>query len=229
MSGFRGFGTDTRKFLSELEGNNNRDWFQANKHRYEECVLEPALEFIAEMGPRLEEISPHFLAIPKRVGGSLMRVYRDTRFGHDKRPYKTNIGIQFRHEMGKDVHAPGYYLHIETTSCFFGAGMWHPDSDALPRIRQRIAEKPEAWERILKSSEFNDTYALGGATLKRPPRGYSDDTPHIEDIKRKDFIAACNFSVLEAGKANFAEAAAQTFSKATPLMAFLCDAVGVGF
>ena len=118
MSGFSGFGADTRRFLAELEGNNNRDWFQANKHRYDEFVLEPSLEFIAAMGPLLEEISPHFLAIPKRVGGSLMRVYRDTRFGHDKRPYKTNIGIQFRHEMGKDVHAPGYYLHIETASCF---------------------------------------------------------------------------------------------------------------
>ena len=229
MSGIEGFGAETMRFLAELEENNNRDWFKENKHRYDALVFSPAMEFISEMEPRLEHISPHFLAIPRRVGGSLMRVYRDTRFGRDKRPYKTNIGIQFRHEMGKDVHAPGYYLHIETSGCFLAAGMWHPDSDALSKIRQRIVEKPEAWEKILNSSSFNSVFQRGGDSLKRPPRGYSDDTPHIEDIKRKDFIASCSFPVAEAGKSGFPDKAAETFDKAEPLMAFLCAAVEVQF
>lgn len=107
--------------------------------------------------------------------------------------------------------------------------MWHPDSNALPKIRQRIVEKPAAWEKILKSSDFNGVYRLGGDALKRPPRGYSDDTPHIEDIKRKDFIASCSFPVAEAGKSGFPDMAAETFEKAEPLMAFLCAAVGVEF
>ena len=74
-----------------------------------------------------------------------MRVYRDTRFGKDKRPFKTNIGIQFRHEMGKDVHAPGYYLHIEPGDCFVGAGIWRPDAGTLGRIRDSIVENGDAW------------------------------------------------------------------------------------
>ena len=229
MSGFEGFGAETMRFLAELEENNDRDWFKENKHRYDALVFSPAMEFISEMGPRLEHISPHFLAIPKRVGGSLMRVYRDTRFGRDKRPYKTNIGIQFRHEMGKDVHAPGYYLHIETSGCFLAAGMWHPDPDALSKIRQCIVEKPRDWEKILNSSSFNRVFQRGGDSLKRPPRGYSDDTPHIEDIKRKDFIASCSFPVAEAGKCGFPDMAAETFDNAEPLMAFLCAAVEVQF
>ena len=92
-----GFRPSTFKFLRELAANNNRDWFQAHKPRYESEVLEPALGFVQAMAPRLERISAHFMAVPKRTGGSLMRVYRDTRFAHDKTPYKINIGIQFRH------------------------------------------------------------------------------------------------------------------------------------
>ncbi|MGI9257968.1 MAG: DUF2461 domain-containing protein, partial [Gammaproteobacteria bacterium] len=128
---FAGFPAQTAKFLTELANNNARDWFNVNKQRYEDHVLEPALTFINAMEPRIEKISPHFLAVAKRTGGSLMRVYRDTRFSKDKTPYKTNIGIQFRHELGKDVHAPGFYLHIQPKNCFLGAGIWRPDSDAL--------------------------------------------------------------------------------------------------
>ena len=102
-------------FLSELKANNNRDWFKENKTRYEELVLDVALNFIQSMQGPLEEIAPNFTAIPKRMGGSLMRVYRDTRFSKNKTPYKTNIGIQFRHEQAKDVHSPGYYVHIDTS------------------------------------------------------------------------------------------------------------------
>lgn len=76
----------------------------------------------------LAGFAPRFTAVPSRVGGSLMRVYRDTRFSRNKLPYKTNIGIQFRHEQAKDVHSPGYYVHIEPDEVFLGAGMWRPDS-----------------------------------------------------------------------------------------------------
>jgi uncharacterized protein (TIGR02453 family) len=93
----------------------------------------------------MPSISAHFLAQSRKVGGSLMRVYRDTRFSRDKTPYKTNIGIQFRHELGKDVHAPGYYLHIAPNECFAAIGLWHPESSALFKIRQAIADKSEAW------------------------------------------------------------------------------------
>ena len=87
--------------------NNERDWFEAHRADYERFVLEPALALISEMDEIVRLISPHYRGVAKKVGGSLMRIYRDTRFGHDKTPYKTNIGIQFRHENAKDVHAPG--------------------------------------------------------------------------------------------------------------------------
>ena len=106
------FSRATLKFLDELAANNNKAWFDENKPRYESLVREPALDFIEAMGPTLKTLAPHFRADLRKGGGSLMRVFRDTRFSHDKTPYKTNIGIQFRHELGKDVHAPGFYVHL---------------------------------------------------------------------------------------------------------------------
>ena len=119
------FSKATLEFLDELDANNNRTWFEANKQRYESLVRGPALDFIEAMGPVLKTFAPHFRVDPRKTGGSLMRVYRDTRFSHDKTPYKTNIGIQFRHALGKDVHAPGFYVHIAADECFFAAGCWH--------------------------------------------------------------------------------------------------------
>ena len=88
---FRGFPKDSLSFLVELNNNNNRGWFQANKQRYEDLIRTPALFFIEEMGLHIStRLSKNFLAVPKKVGGSLMRVYRDTRFAKDKTPYKTN-------------------------------------------------------------------------------------------------------------------------------------------
>ena len=124
------------QFLEELADNNNRPWFQENKQRYERDVLEPCQAFIRAFEARLKKISKFFVASDRRVGGSLMRIYRDTRFSKDKTPYKTNLGIQFRHSLGKDVHAPGYYVHIEPGDAFIGIGMWMPPTAALSMIRE---------------------------------------------------------------------------------------------
>ena len=109
------------QFLEQLADHNNRPWFLENKWRYESEVLEPCLALIRAFGTRLKRISPYFVASDRRVGGSLMRVYRDTRFSKGGAPYKTNAGIQFRHEMGRDIHAPGFYVHIAPGECFLAA------------------------------------------------------------------------------------------------------------
>ncbi len=165
------FTAETFRFLEELEANNERAWFAANKPRYEEHVLEPALRFIERMQEPLARIAPHFTAIPARSGGSLMRVYRDTRFSRDKTPYKTNVGIQFRHEEGRDVHAPGYYLHLDPHRVFIAAGLWRPSSAALAAIRAALDARPGAWRRVRDEPAFQRCYTLGGDTLTRAPGG----------------------------------------------------------
>lgn len=223
------FTPESIAFLGELKKNNNREWFNANKSRYEVQVLDVALNFIQSMHDPLAEIAPHFTAIPKRMGGSLMRVYRDTRFSKDKTPYKTNIGIQFRHEQARDVHAPGYYLHIDPDQVFLGAGMWRPASDALRGIRERISDKPEEWERVCDDKTFSRHFSLGGESLSRPPRGFAKDHAMIDDIKRKDFIAVKNMSHEDALEPRFQQKVETAFRAATPYMQFLCKAVNVQF
>jgi len=223
------FYPSTLRFLEELAANNNRAWFGDNKSRYEEEVLDVALRFIQSMQEPLAEIAPHFVALPTRVGGSLMRVYRDTRFSRNKTPYKTNIGIQFRHEQAKDVHSPGYYLHIEPQQVFLGAGMWRPDTEPLRGIRQRIAARPAEWRRALQSPQFKRHFVLGGESLSRPPRGFGKDEECIEDIKRKSFIAVRDLDPATCLKPQFQRTVESSFRMTEPFMRFLCKSVGVRF
>lgn len=221
------FSTATIKFLDELAANNNRIWFEENRSRYEALVREPALAFIAAMAPVLQTFAPHFRADPRKSGGSLMRVFRDTRFSRDKTPYKTNIGMQFRHAGGKDVHAPGFYVHIASDECFLGVGCWHPDSDSLARIRDWIACKPDRWFSVRDHSAFVEEWTLSGESLTRPPRGYPADHEAITDLKRKDFIGIGSLSPEEVTSRDLVELVGARFASATPFIGFLCDALGV--
>jgi len=223
------FYPETIRFLEQLAANNNRDWFNENKRRYEEDVLDVALRFIQSMQDPLAEIAPQFVASPTRMGGSLMRVYRDTRFSRDKTPYKTNIGIQFRHEKAKDVHSPGYYLHVDPNQVFIGVGMWRPDAESLRNIRQRIAARPGEWQRVMSDRGFKRHFDLGGESLLRPPRGFDKDHECIEDIKRKSFIAVRELDVDACLKTQFQRTVESSFKTAEPFMRFLCKAVGVRF
>ncbi len=226
---FQGFSPTLLEFLDELAANNKRPWFQENKRRYEREVLEPSLAFIREFRPRLRKLSRHFTADDRRMGGSLMRIYRDLRFAKDKSPYKTNVGIQFRHEFGRDVHAPGYYVHIAPGECFLGLGMWRPDGKSLGRVRQAIVDDPSRWRRAVGGKKFCESFQLGGERLKRPPRGFSSDHPLVEDLKRKDFVAISRLSERDVLGKGFLERVSRSFAAGGPLMRFLCRAIEAPF
>ncbi len=216
-------------FLDELANNNNRDWFQENKRRYESEVLAPAQHFIREFAGELKKISPLLVANDRRVGGSLMRVYRDTRFSKNKTPYRTNVGIQFRHELGKDVHAPGLYLHLSPDECFLGAGMWKPDTMSLTRIRDCIVDDPSKWKRIRDGKRFGQHFALSGDQLKTAPRGFAKSHPCINDLRRTSFIGVKPLRRKDVLARTFFFNTTEAFGASRPLMRFLCEAIGIPF
>ncbi len=155
------FSEDLFRFLKQVKRNNNREWFQRHKPEYEALVHQPAFRFIAEFAGSLYEISPHLVAGSR----SLFRIYRDTRFSPDKRPYKTHVGMRFSH-AGKDVHSPGYYLHLEPGECFAAAGLWRPDAPTLLKVRTAIVSRPEEWRAVRHLLNWDDS-----GKLTRPPRG----------------------------------------------------------
>ena len=230
MDDFQGFSKGFFDFFRELSDNNNKAWFAENKVRYEAKIVSPILAFVEEMGPRLNKISPHFIADPRKSGGSMFRIYRDVRFSKDKRPYKENAGCQFRHENGKDAHAPGFYVHLAPGEVFFGGGIWMPQGEALKKIRSAIAENPKGWSQVLNGKAFKGAFdGIRGESLTRPPRDFAADLPHIEDIKRKSFFAIREGTMRQASSVTFLDDVTETLKASRPLMRFLCRALDQPF
>lgn len=223
------FGPELFSFLRALAKHNDRAWFTENKERYERDVKGPLLDFIADFAPRLAGISKQLIADPRPVGGSMFRVYRDTRFSKDKTPYKTHASAHFQHQASKgasreqSVHAPGYYLHLEPGSVFLAGGLWQPSTEVAMKIRRAIDAKRPEWKRAISRLE------LEGDSLKRPPQGFLPDHPLIEDLKRKDFIASTYLSEKAACSPSFLDDVTDACKETAPLMEFLTHAAGLSW
>ena len=216
-------------FLKDLAENNDREWFKAHQDLYEHHVREPALEFINDFARPLERISTYMVADSRKVGGSLFRIQRDTRFAKDKTPYKTNTGMQFRHLMAKDVHTPGFYAHFEPRGSFVGVGIWRPETKAAYQIRDAIAENPGEWKKATRSKRFTDVFELDGDRLQRVPKGYDPESPYADDLRFKDFIAVTRITQKRVTGDGFMEDFTDLCRRSAPMMRFLCDAMAIPF
>lgn len=211
------------QFLRELKSHNERAWFEANRERYETDVREPVLLFIADLGKPLHAMSAHFEVDPRPVGGSMFRIHRDIRFSKDKSPYKTNIGAHFPYRRpGKDESAPGFYLHLEPAGSVGGGGLWHPDSTAIKKVRDRIVARATEWKAVRGTG-----IPIDGESLKRVPVGYSPTHPFAADLKLKDMYMMEAFSEKEVCAPDFLDRFVAVCRAAAPLMKFLTQAMGL--
>jgi uncharacterized protein (TIGR02453 family) len=210
------------RFLKGLKANNKRDWFQANKERFESVVRGPMLRFIADFAPLLKKVHPSFVADPKPTGGSMFRIYRDIRFSEDKSPYKTHVAAHFEHENAlRAVHVPGFYLHLEPGNSFSAGGVWHPDSRTLVSIRKAIVDRSHDWKKVVARVKIE------GDSLTRPPKGFPCEHPFLEDLKRKDFVASAMFTDKQVCSPDFPKRVADSYKQMLPLMDFLAKATGL--
>lgn len=230
-TGFAGFPQEMFKFLDELAAHNNRAWFADNKSRYDGFVVQPVTRFIEAVGLFMPAISESFVADTRRNGGSMFRIYRDTRFSRDKRPYKENVGCQFRHTAGRDAHAPGFYVHLSPREVFIGGGIWKPAAPAMDKIRMAISGKPGAWSGVLGEPSFLEYYGglADAGRLKRPPKGYNAQHVHIDDLKRTDFIALRHVEPGLALQPSFIKEVERAFMAASPVMRFLTGALELSY
>lgn len=213
-------------FLEELKANNNRDWFESNRHRYLEFVREPMLAFIAAFRPRLAAVSPYLIADPKPSGGSMLRLYRDLRFSKSKEPYKPLCAAYFWHQSGKESR-PGIYLHLDPEHCFLGAGLWRPAPPMRRDVTDAIANNSDAWRKAVSDRQFKAKFKFGGESLARLPKQYDPEHPFAEDLRRKDFVVSAEFTRQQACAKDFLDRIESLCQISKPLMEFLAKAAGL--
>jgi len=215
-------------FLGELRLHNDREWFERNRERYLRDVRDPMLRFISDFAPLLRKIAPSLTADPRPAGGSLFRIHRDTRFSSDKTPYKTNVAAHFRHEAGRDVHGPAYYVSLDPDEVAVGGGVWHPEADALRMIRRSVFDQPGAWRRATGAPAMK-RLAWWGDSLARSPRGFADDHPLAELLRRKDFAAGVELGERDALSPRFLDRCAEVYRALAPTMKLLARAQGLSW
>jgi uncharacterized protein (TIGR02453 family) len=219
----------TFRFFKSLVLHNNREWFHEHKDDYERHVREPFLALIGDLDAPLKKISPHYRADTRKVGGSLYRIHRDTRYASDKQPYKGWQGSRFFHERRHEIQAPGFYLHIQPGESFVGGGMWHPEPPVLKKLREFLADNPDAWKRATQTKGFRDRFSFWGESLVRPPRGYDPNHELIEDLKRKNFAAGQDFDEDMACSAELLPFIIDNFKRLSPMVDYLCAAQELEF
>jgi uncharacterized protein (TIGR02453 family) len=218
------------RFLRNLARHNERAWFLAHKADYEAHVREPFQRLLIDLQPALLEVSPHYRSEPKGVGGSLFRIHRDTRFSGDKTPYKNWQGARLFHERHKQMPAPSYYLHLQPGNCFIAGGIWHPEPDALRRIRHFIVDNPASWKQAAHAPAFRKRYDLESEDLlSRPPRGFDPEFEFIEDLKHRNFVAVRGLDDATLTRPRLLPVLAKDLQAMAPFMDYLCAALDLEF
>ena len=223
------FTDKTFRFQRAIARHNEREWFHAHKADYHAHLRDPFLRLVADLAPALREVSAHYRADPKPVGGSLFRIQRDTRFANDKTPYKTWAGARLFHARHREVDAPSFYVHVQPGNCFVAAGLWCPEPPTLRRLRQFIHDNPGAWTAATRSPAFKRKYELGGESLVRAPAGFAPDHPLLDDLKRKSFVAMAPLEDATVLGPRLRQAVEAHFRGLAPLVDYLCAGLDLEF
>jgi uncharacterized protein (TIGR02453 family) len=229
---FRGFRPEALGFLRRLKRNNRREWFERNRAVYESEIRDPMRALVEEMDVRLARLAPELTGDPRH---SIFRIHRDVRFSADKSPYKTNAACQFYHHdagrgAGQDAQGAGagLYFQVADRECFVAGGMWMPARPALDRIREVIAESPEAFERLLRAPTFHRRFGRldSEAVLKRMPRGFAEGHPAAQWLRYRSFTATRMMTQREVQSPRLPGILARDFASLVPLVRWINEAIG---
>jgi uncharacterized protein (TIGR02453 family) len=209
------------EFLSELKENNNREWFHANKERYDELRK----EYIAIIQQLVDGIS----AFDKEIAGldaksCVFRIYRDIRFSGDKSPYKTHFGAFMTGKGGRASAYAGYYFHIEPDNSIICGGSWCPPPPLLKQLRHDIYDNIEEFVAIMEDKKFKKLYnGLDGESLKKMPEGFPKDLPdkYADILKHKHFTVYCDKSDSFFSTKDWLDKAVEDFKILYPFNKFL--------
>ena len=214
-------------FLRALKTHNDKAWFDAHKSRYEQGLRDPMLALLGRLEPRLKKRSKHLVVDVRPQGGSLSRIYSDTRFSKDKSPYKTEMFARMWHDGGTEGGMPGLFLRVEPGASFVGAGVWQPDAKVLAQIRNAIVDDGDGWLKAKSERTLGARCKMAGDSLKRAPAGFAADHPLVEDLKRKDFALALSVDDARVVAPDFDDEIMACVAHLWPFLRFLTDALGL--
>ncbi len=205
-------------FIADLQKNNNREWFQANRKRYDEARGE-FVAFIELLISRIAGFDPDLG--PVNAKNTIFRINRDIRFTKDKSPYKTNFGA-FMKKGGKKSPYAGYYFHIEPGGSFAAGGIYHPENDVLKKVRSEIFENPEEFLQIVMEKSFREYLGeFYDHQLKTAPQGYPKDFEHMDLLKYKSYIVSRGFDDALVTGEGLLEETLKAFRMMHPLIRFI--------
>ena len=210
----------TLQFLTDLKKNNTKEWFEANRKRFEaakEDINNHTENLIKSIGKYDADIAE------LQVKECTFRINRDVRFSKNKSPYKSNISAIFS-KGGKKADTAGFYVHIEPGGAFVAAGYWSPEAKKLASVRQEIDYNLDEFKKILSAKKFKETFTEGLSkedTLQRPPKGYDDENPALEFLKLKSFIVTKKLTDAELMDKNFEKTIVNIFTAVKPFLDFL--------
>jgi len=212
---------ESLQFLDDLKKNNNREWFQENKKRYEifkkdyHQLVSDFLDVMKPLDPSLELLE---------IKDCTFRINRDIRFSKDKSPYKSHLGV-WMSAGAKGANRSGYYVHIEKGGSFIAGGFYSPDADELKKVRKEIAFFYDDLQEILNNKNFKKEFGSldinESNSLKSMPRGYEKDHPAIEFLKLKSFTATQPYDISEVTKKDFVKKMSEKLIALKPLNEFI--------
>ncbi|RYJ36725.1 DUF2461 domain containing protein [Flavobacterium anhuiense] len=212
---------ESLQFLDDLKKNNNREWFQENKKRYEvfkkdyHLLVSDFLDVMKPLDPSLELLE---------IKDCTFRINRDIRFSKDKSPYKSHLGVWMSAGV-KGANRSGYYVHIEKGGSFIAGGFYSPDAEELKKVRKEIAFFYDDLQEILNDKNFKKEFGSldvnENNSLKSMPRGYEKDHPAIEFLKLKSFTASQTYDISEVTKKDFVKKMSQKLIALKPLNEFI--------
>lgn len=213
---------ETLNFLSALEINNNREWFNENKPFYlkaktnVENVVNEIILKVSEFDESIERLE---------AKNCIFRIYKDTRFSKDKTPYKTNIGASLVEKGPKTLNHAGYYVHLEPGKSFLAGGVYMTDPKNLKAIREKISSEGEDFLKILNKKSFRDQLELRGDRLVKVPQGFDKENPMGDYLKFKQFTLFHPLSNADVLDDNFINKTVKVFKEMYPFNRFLNEAI----
>lgn len=205
---------DLFSFFSDLQQNNNRDWFTEHKPTFKALETQ-----VKNFGEQLKDQLNQHDHIDRF---KLFRIYRDVRFSKDKTPYKTHFGLTW-HRI-KPLYRGGYYLHLSPKNNFLACGFWDPNPADLKRIRQEIDMDGEEYRSILNNKTFKSVWGeLQGEAVKTAPKGYVKDHPHIDLLRFKQHIFTINYSDKEIYQPDFVDRANKALQAVRPFVDYMSE------